>query len=92
MAEGTEFDPTDTGTLHPNAKPLQKRGNQFQPMECPEFDFEIRLPAATDPRDAFALFSLYYTPEIIESIAQYTNSSLRKSKDPSLPRSRANGW
>jgi len=90
MAEGTEFDPTDTGTLRPNAKPLQTRGTQFSPMECPNFDFEIRLPIATNPQDAFDLFSLYYTPEIIESIAKYTNLSLRKAKDPSLERRRAN--
>jgi Transposase IS4 len=92
MAEGTEFDPTDTGTLRPNAKPLQKRGTQFQPMECPEFDFQIRLPRRIDPRDAFALFSLYYTPEIIESMVKYTNSSPRKAHDPAKARSRANAW
>ena len=92
MAEGTEFDPTDTGTLRPHAKPLQKRGTQFEPLECPAFDFEIRLPAAIDLRDAFALFSLYYTPEIIESIAEYTNSSLREAEYPYLSRSRANQW
>jgi hypothetical protein len=68
MAEGTEFDPTNTGTLRPNAKPLEKRGTRFQPMECPDFDFEICLPAATSPDDPFALFSLYYTPKIMESI------------------------
>ena len=91
MAEGTEFDPTDTGTLRPNAKPLQKKGTRFQPIKCPEFDFEIRLQQATDPRDAFALFSLYYTPEIIESIVEYTNLSPRKARDPTKLRSRANG-
>jgi hypothetical protein len=61
-------------------------------MECPNFDFEIRLPIATNPQDVFDLFSIYYTPEIIELIAKYMNLSLRKAKDPSLERSRANAW
>lgn len=92
MAESTEFDPTDTGTLRPNAKPLQKKGTQFQPMECPDFDFEIRLPTRTPSNDPFALFTLYYTPELLQSIVTYTNSYIREPRDPSKPKSRALQW
>jgi hypothetical protein len=68
MSEGTEFDPIDIGTLRPNAKPLQKRGTWFQLIECPDFDFKICLLVDTSLDDLFALFSLYYIPEIMESI------------------------
>lgn len=92
MAEGTEFDPTDTGTLRPNAKPLEKRGTRFQPMACPDFDFEIHLSHYTSPDDPIALFSLYYTPELLKSIITHTNFYLREPRDPRKPKSRALAW
>jgi hypothetical protein len=92
MLEGTEPDPTDKGTQRPNAKPLQKKGNTFIPMECPDFDMEITLPLNTSPDDPISLFTLYYTPEIIESIVRYTNEVPREPQNPSMPYARANAW
>jgi hypothetical protein len=37
MPEDTVFDYTDKGTLRPNAKSLQKKGDTFQPMQLPDF-------------------------------------------------------
>jgi hypothetical protein len=92
MPEGTEPGPTDRGTQRPNAPPLRKKGDKFIPFECPDFDFKITLPPDTSPDDPITLFTLYYTPEIIESIVQHTNNAPRKAQDPSKPNARANQW
>ena len=68
MIEGTILDPTDQGTQRPNVTLLQEKGAEFIPFECSDFDFEITLPIDTSPDDLIMLFTLYYTPEIIQSI------------------------
>jgi len=92
MPEDIVFDPTDKRTLRPNAKPLAKKGDVFYPMKLPDFDAEIRLPEDASPDDPITLFTMYYTPEIIEWIVQKTNSYDRYIKDDSLPRCRGNEW
>ena len=39
MPEDTFADPTDPGTLHPDAAPIRSCGDYFTPIECPDFDF-----------------------------------------------------
>jgi hypothetical protein len=92
MLEGTEPDPTDRGTQRPNAPPLQEKGDEFIPFECPNFEFEITLPADTSPDDLITLFTLYYTSDIIDQIVQHTNNHPRKSQDLSKPNARVNQW
>jgi hypothetical protein len=77
MLESTEYDPTDKGTLRPNAKPLQKAGDRFEPMQLPDWDCEIHLPEDTSPDDPISLFSLYYSPKIIDMIVDKTNEYMR---------------
>ena len=90
MPDGTEPDPTDRGTQRPNTAPLRKKGDKFMPLDCPDFEFEITLPRDTSPDDPITLFTLYYTPEIIESIVENTNNVSREAQDPSKPDARAN--
>ena len=92
MPEDTVFDPTDKGTLRPNAKPLRVKGDAFYPMKLPDFDWEITLPENTSPDDPITLFTMYYTPEIIDIIVEKTNSYLREPKDESCPHARADKW
>lgn len=92
MPEGTEPDPTDRGTQRPNLRPLPRKGDRFIPMKCPNFEMEITLPPDTSPDDPISLFTLYYSPEIIESIVRYTNNVRRKPQDPSQSHARANAW
>jgi hypothetical protein len=80
MPEDTVFDPTNKGTLCPNAKPLQKKGDAFQPMQLPDFGWEITLPENASPDDPITLFTLYYTPEIIDLIVEKTNKYVRNLK------------
>ena len=68
MLEYTVPDLTDKGTQRPNALSLQKREDKFISLECPDFEFEISLPSDVSPNDLIALFILYYTLEIIDSI------------------------
>ena len=68
MFEDIINDPTDRGTKRPNAKLLLKAGRKFIPMILPDFDFEITLPDDVSPDDPISLFTMYYTPEIINTI------------------------
>ena len=92
MTEDIINDPTDRGTKRPNAKPLSKAGCKFTPMILPDFDFEITLPDDVSPDDPISLFTMYYTPEIIDTIVRYTNNYQRTSRDPSRPNARAKQW
>ena len=90
MPEDTIFDSTDKGTLRPNAKPLRAKGDVFKPMKLPNFAWEITLPENTSPDDPTTLFTMYYTPEIINTIVKKTNNYLREPTDDSCLRARAN--
>jgi hypothetical protein len=92
MPEDTVFDSTDKGTLRPNAKPLRTKGATFKPMELPDFGWEIDLPENASPDDPITLFTMYYTPEIIDLIVEKTNKYRRDPQDDSCPYARANKW
>jgi hypothetical protein len=90
MLEDTVFDSTDKGTLRPDAKPLRAKGDAFYPMKLPDFDWEITLLENTSPDDPITLFTIYYTPEIIDIIVKKTNEYAREPADNSLPYAQAN--
>jgi len=92
MLEDTVFDSTDKGTLWPNENPLRKKGDTFKPMKLPDFSWEITLPENTSPDDPITLFTIYYTPEIIDLIVKKTNKYQREPQDDSCPRARAKEW
>ena len=92
MPEDTVFDSTDKGTLRPNAKPISKQGDTFKPIRLPNWGWEITLPENTSPNDPFTLFTIYYTPEIIDLIVEKTNKYQREPQDDSCPRARAKEW
>ena len=92
MPENTIFDSTDKGTLRPKENPISKAGSTFIPMKLPSWGWEINLPEDVSADDPITLFTMYYTPEIIEMIVQNTNNTSREPGDPSLPYSRANLW
>ena len=92
MPESTEYDPTDRGTLRPNAKPLIKRGTEFKPMILPDFDYEIELPEDTSPDDPITLFTMYYTLEMIDIIVRNTNSYIPEPEDSECPNTHTNSW
>jgi hypothetical protein len=92
MPELTVFDPTDKGTLRPDEEPLESAGDKFAPMKLPHFGWEIHLPENTSPDDPITLFTMYYTPEIMDMIVENTNNYTRQPKNESLPYARANQW
>ncbi len=88
MPKDTVFDSTDKGTLRPNDDPLRSKGDEFKPMELPNWDWEVTLPNDVSPDDPVTLFTMYYTPEIIDLIVKKTNEYLRRPQDESCPRAR----
>ena len=92
MPEDTVFDSTDKGTLRPNEDLLRKNRDTFKPMNLLAWDWEITLLENISPDDLITLFSMYYTPEIIDLIVEKTNKYLREPKDDSCLRARANEW
>jgi hypothetical protein len=91
MPEDTVFDSTDKGTLRPNTKLISKQGDTFKPIQLPNWGWEITLPENTSPDDPITLFTIYYTPEIIDLIVEKTNNYRQEPQDNSLSRIWANG-
>jgi hypothetical protein len=50
-------------------------------MKLPDFGWEINLPEHAFPDDPISLFTLYYTPEIMDLIVQKTNEYAREHID-----------
>jgi nitric oxide reductase large subunit len=61
-------------------------------MQLPQFGWEITLPEDVSPDNPITLFTIYYTPEIIDLIVEKTNGYMRKPQDKSCPYIRANNW
>jgi hypothetical protein len=73
MPEDTVFNFTDKGTLRPNAKLISKQGDTFKPIKLPSWGWEIILPENVSPDNPIMLFTIYYTPEIMDLIVEKTN-------------------
>jgi hypothetical protein len=59
-------------------------------MKLLHFDWQINLPDTTSPDDPITLFTLYYTPEIMDTIIRNTNNYTWYLKNELLPYARAN--
>lgn len=92
MSDKTVFDSTDKGTLRPNEPPLIRPGKVFEPMKLPDFSRRICLPNHVSLLDPITLFTLYYTPEIIDWIVEQTNNHIRLPKDPASTSARSMAW
>src|SRR6202011_4185550 len=70
----TVGDTTDpAGTLRPNLLPQPTTGTHFEPLKCPKFDPVINLPASVDRSSPYAVWSLFFTSQILETIVRNTN-------------------
>ena len=65
---GTYPDLTDTGTLRPDLDPLEKKGTQFDPLKCPQFDCKINLPTNVTPSNALGIFALFFSEPIVKNV------------------------
>jgi hypothetical protein len=74
----TIADSTDPGTLRPDIPPTTAVGTQFMPLDCPQFDFKISLPLHVAPNDAFAIWSLFFPLNQLESIVNHTNDYIKQ--------------
>jgi hypothetical protein len=89
MPEDIINDLMNIGTKRPNAKPLLKARRQFIPIILPDFNFKITLSDNVSLDNLITLFIMYYTPEIIDTIVQYTNQYQKEPRDSSRPDARA---
>ncbi len=85
MPKDTIFNSTNKGTLWPNAKPLQEKGDAFIPIKLPDFGQDINLLDYTSANNLITLFTIYYTPKIIDIITKHINNYTRELKDNLLP-------
>jgi hypothetical protein len=73
MPKDTVFDSTNKGTLCLNTKPLRVKRDAFYLIKLLDFGWEITLLENTSPNDLITLFTIYYTPKIINIIVEKTN-------------------
>lgn len=92
MYEKTVPDPTDKWTLRSNAPPLPASKDAFKPINLPGFGWDIRLPEHASPEDPITLFTIYFTPEIIDLIVEKANTHVQIPKKPPFASSKSSDW
>jgi hypothetical protein len=73
MREDIQNDFTDSATKRPNSPPLKKAGSCFILIQLDDFGYNISLLETASADDLISLFTLYYAPEIIKQLVEYTN-------------------
>ena len=83
-------DPTDPkGTLRPNLPAESTTGAEFKPLYCPPFEHKIELPTGVESNNSFAIWSLFFTKDQLEIIAQNINFNAQLQFTPNRgPRAR----
>ena len=68
-------DPTDPqGTRRPEEDPVPIiKSVTFSPMITPPFSPQQQLPPGTDKLDAYAIWTLFFTQDILQAIVDATN-------------------
>jgi hypothetical protein len=70
----TVGDPTDPrGTLRPNLPPETSTGDHYVPLNCSGFSYTINLLPGVDRGSPIAIWDLFFSAEILQSMVQYTN-------------------
>ena len=83
-------------TLRPDLPPTETPRSRFIPLKLPFFEHKINLPPHVKPKDAWGIFKLFFTKELVECIVRHTNEhvdhldlwKLNKEK----PKSRLYQW
>ena len=71
----SEGDPTDPkGTKRPKEDPLTEEYHTFHPLVVPPRHRKLNFPPNVQPNDAYALFSLFFSDDILNIIARNTNT------------------
>lgn len=92
MNAHVQNDPTDPATKRPNSPPIKSAGSRFIPVPIEDFGYTINLPPSASCDDPISIFDLYYSPEIIDKLVQYTNNYVREPEVPGKPCARADAW
>lgn len=85
-------DSTDPGTLRPDLPPAIKTGSRFIPMNLPDFPPGVQLPPEVSANDAFKIWQLFFSKEMVDIIVQHTNDHNNRPYHVLKPYSRAKLW
>jgi hypothetical protein len=91
MAE-VQPDPTDTGTLRPKRKPLQKCDSAFILIDVPEFLSEVLLLTGIILLNALDIFNIFLPDRMLKIIVEATNNTEGRAHGPWKPNARALNW
>ena len=80
---GDSTDPQ--GTKRPNEDPLLHCAHIFKPVIVADRPSKPCLPSTISPNDAYGIFSLFFTDNVLDTIAKNTNSYAR-SRGAHLPK------
>ena len=70
----TVGDPTDPeGTKRPKEDPILACAHIFKPVIVAERPPRLCLPSHVSPKDAYGIFSLFFTNDVLETIAKNTS-------------------
>ena len=74
MPANTVGDSTDPeGTLRPNEAPIVEESHTFNPVSVEKRPRTLHLPSNVQPNDPYAIFTLFFTDDILATIAHNTN-------------------
>ena len=68
-------DSTDLGTGRPSLRPITDIGDRFEPIQIPPNEYTISI----SPLDAASLWGLYFSSEMLQTIAKHTNIYVNES-------------
>ena len=83
----TVGDSTDPqGTRRPNEDPILDSAHTFNPVIVADRPPKLCLPSNVSPNNAYSIFSLFFTNEVLETIAKNTNGYATLQKAHIRPR------
>ncbi len=72
-------DSADLGTARPNLRPITDIGDRFEPIQIPPNVSWVNIPSDISPLDAASLWGLYFSSEMLQTIAKHTNIYVNES-------------
>ncbi len=72
-------DSTDLGTDRPNLRPITDIDDRFEPIQIPSNVSWINIPPDISPLDAANLWGLYFSSEMLQTIAKHINIYVNES-------------
>ena len=69
---GDSTDPEDT--FYPRKAPISSNSHTFKPLIVVKRLYKLQLPPETKPDNSYGIFALFFSDEILITIANHTNA------------------